>query len=102
MITPNDIQQIEIDKVDFDKLEKEIDRSILTLHGFYKWEEAVLTKEYPECVRNTIAKRYRDAGWRFVYHITSSENGERPGLTRFKFSQSEIKSINVDRYHCVY
>lgn len=101
MITPKDIEKIEMEKVDFAKLEKEIDESIIKHHGYYAWEAASLVGEYPVCVRDALAKRYRDAGWRFIYHHTSSENGERPGLTEFRFSMSEIDNVDMSKFHCV-
>lgn len=91
MVTPNDIRKIKIKHCDFDKLEKDIDESIKSNHGDYDWEEALLDKEYPLSVRNEIGKRYMENGWKYVYHQTSSENGERPGLTLFVFSEVPIK-----------
>ena len=93
MLTPNDIREIEIKQYDFDKLEKDIDKSIENNHGDYEWEEALLDKEYPLSVRNEIGKRYMENGWHYVYHQTSSENGERPGLTIFAFSEIPIKHL---------
>ena len=91
MLTPNDIRKIEIKQCDFDKLEKDIDKSIESNHCNYKWEEALLDKEYPLSVRNEISKRYMENGWKYIYHRTSSENGEKPGLTSFIFSEVPIK-----------
>jgi len=93
MITPNDIREIEIEQCDFDKLEKDIDNSIKSNHGIYAGEEALLDKEYPLSVRNEIGKRYMENGWKYVYHRTSSENGERPGLTSFIFSEVPVKHL---------
>lgn len=45
----------------------------------------ILDEEYPVIVRDLIAEKYREAGWKKVTHKTSSENGERPGLTGFTF-----------------
>jgi hypothetical protein len=91
MLTPKDIRKIEIVQCDFDKLEKDIDDSIKSNHGEYEWEEALLDKEYPLSVRNEIGKRYMENGWKYVYHHTSSEIGERPGLTLFVFSEVPVK-----------
>lgn len=101
MITPKDIEKIEMENVDFAKLEKEIDESIIKRHGYYKWETATLVGEYPVGVRNALAKRYRDAGWNFVYHHTSSENGESPGFTEFVFSMNKINHFDSSEFHCV-
>lgn len=86
MLTPNDIKKIEIEKINITDLEQEIDKSIKDFHGFFPWEEAIILGEYSINIRNYIGKRYKNAGWKYVYHQTSSENGERPGLTSFKFS----------------
>lgn len=91
MITPNDLKNIELKKTDFEKLEAEIDESIKSFHGWYPWEEAIIQGEYSVEVRNEIAKKYKENGWKYVYHQTSSENGERAGLTNFKFSNKELE-----------
>ncbi len=93
MLTPNDLKQMEIEQCDFEQLEKDIDESIKSNHGKYKWEEALLDKEYPLSVRNEIGKRYMENGWKYVYHRTSSENGEEPGLTSFRFSEVPVDHI---------
>lgn len=83
MIYPNELDDY---NVNYYKLEKEIDDSIKSFHGWHEWEEAIIDGEYPINVRNTIGQKYKEAGWNYVYHITSSEHGDRPGLTRFIFS----------------
>ena len=45
----------------------------------------ILDEEYPVIVRDLIAEKYKEAGWKLVTHRTSSENNERPGLTGFTF-----------------
>jgi len=45
----------------------------------------VITDEYSLALRQEIVRMYVAAGWRSIEHKTSSENGERPGLTRFQF-----------------
>jgi ectoine hydroxylase-related dioxygenase (phytanoyl-CoA dioxygenase family) len=48
--------------------------------------EAVISGEYSKTVRDKIAQKYIDeGGWSKVTHRTSSENGERGGLTAFSF-----------------
>lgn len=97
MITPNDLTNIELENTDFEKLIEQIDESIKSYHGWWKWEEAIIPNEYPVSVRNEIAKRYKKTGWKFVYHQTSSENGERAGLTCFKFSNEKLE--NIDKFY---
>lgn len=45
----------------------------------------IIVGEYTTDVRNEVARQYRKRGWSEVTHVTSSENGERPGLTSFMF-----------------
>ena len=94
MITPNDIIKMEIESINFNELEKVIDDSIKCFHGWYPWEEAIISGEYSLEIRNVIGKKYKDAGWKHVYHRTSSGNGEKFGLTNFIFSNA----ILDDRY----
>ena len=83
MITPKELEERDMK---LDELEKKIDRSIKDYHGWHKWEEAIIDGEYPVNTRNAIGQKYKEAGWNYVYHITSSEHGDRPGLTHFIFS----------------
>lgn len=98
MIYPNELNDY---NVNYDKLEKEIDESIKRFHGWCKWEEAIIDGEYPVNVRNTIGLRYREAGWNYVYHITSSEHGDHPGLTRFIFSMERLDCKVVGGFYLV-
>ena len=50
-----------------------------------EWFDVILPNEYREDLRNSVAKEYIDAGWDMVVHQTSTENGERPGITYFAF-----------------
>lgn len=45
----------------------------------------IISGEYSKEVRDHVVKDYMKRGWSNVTHITSSENGERAGLTLFKF-----------------
>lgn len=101
MITPKDIEELDLEEYDLDEIEKDIDRSIKHYHGYYPWEEAVLTTEYPLSVRNVIAKKYHEGGWKFVYHMTSSENNEESGLTSFIFSMCELDEEYAKNRHCI-
>lgn len=99
MFTPEDAKRVEIVPEVLDALEKQIDASIAKFHGWYPWEYAILYNEYAVVLRDAIAKRYLKAGWNYVYHGTSSENGERPGLTSFSFSMDPIEHWNGK--HCL-
>ena len=89
MITPNELSSS--DGYIINDIIAEIDAEIVENHHLYPMcDFAILTKEYPKSIRDEIAQKYRDCGWNFVEHRTSSENGERPGLTEFRFSKYPI------------
>lgn len=90
MITPAELERYEIESANIEAIIIDIDTEIKKNHGHYPYEEAMLHKEYTQAVRNEVARRYREAGWKYVIHRTSSENGERPGLTHFKLSMTPI------------
>lgn len=98
MVTKNDLMNMEIENTNFEELEKAIDDSIRSYHGWYPWEEAIIQGEYSIEVRNIMGKKYKDAGWKHVYHQTSSENGERAGLTAFKLSNSPLEDEYIKKY----
>lgn len=100
-ITPEQVSKIDNTLYNIDDIEAEVDESIKNYHGWYPWEEALVDREFPVEVRNEVAKRYIKAGWKFVYHNTSSENGERPGLTCFMLSNDAILHCENDKYHKV-
>ena len=101
MITLENLKKEELDNLDFENLEALIDKSIRSFHKWYPWEEAIIDGELSIEVRNKISQKYKDAGWDYVYHRTSSENGERPGLTSFKFSKTKLEDKYIQRYHMV-
>lgn len=97
MILPEELNsEKNLDPRMMEKMEREIDKSIREFHNWYQWEMAIIEGEYPLDIRNVMAKKYHDAGWKYVYHQTSSENGERPGLTCFKFS---MKPLDLPKFH---
>ena len=101
MITPNDIKNLDLLRVNLDQLEEEIDDSIKSYHGWYPYEYASITEELPRAVREALAERYKLAGWKFVYHTSTSEIGERPGLSAFKFSMYELNYTDTEGYRLV-
>lgn len=89
MIKPGDLAK----NVNVERFIHEIDEEIIRNHGDYPWETAIIGS-LPMDTRNTIAMKYvNEGGWKYVYHITSSENGERGGLTNFKFSMTPIDCV---------
>ena len=77
----------------------EIDNELIKTHGYYPWDEAVIGYDLTLNERNKIAEMYLDAGWKFVYHRTSEENGEKPGLTTFILSMSEVEHAEGENRH---
>lgn len=98
MITPKDIETMDMK---LDELEKKIDSSIKSRHGWHKWEEAIIDGEYPVNVRTAIGLKYKKAGWSYVYHITSSEHGGHSGLTHFIFSTERLDYKVVGGFYLV-
>ncbi len=90
MITPAELEQYEIESVNIEAIINDIDKKIKRNHGNHPYEQAILPEEYSRVVREEVARRYREAGWKYVIHRTSSENDERPGLTHFKLSMTPI------------
>ena len=71
-----------------DDIEKAIEEN--KIGRFYPWVSAIIDGEFSINDRNEVARRYLDeGGWYGVFHITSSENEERPGLTEFELFTSE-------------
>ena len=66
-----------------------IEQALKDMPQLYDWVEVVVTDEYSKEIRAEVAKEYLEAGWSIVYHQTSSENGERPGLTAFALLDEE-------------
>lgn len=71
-----------------DDIEKAIEKN--KTGRFYPWVSAILDGEFSINDRDTVARIYLDeGGWYGVFHMTSSENGERPGLTELELFTSE-------------
>lgn len=98
MIYPNELDDY---NVNYNKLEKEIDNSIKECHGMNEYEQAFVKGEYPVNMRNTIAQKYKNAGWKYVYHITSSEVGGPNAVSMFIFSMKKLDGEDVLGYYIV-
>ena len=70
MLTPEDLVIIDTNPEEINELIEKIDGSILKFHGSYKWETAVIEGDIPMLIRNIIANKYKEAGWKYVYHKT--------------------------------
>lgn len=79
---------------------KELEERDMKLDELEKKEE-IIDGEYPINVRNTIGQKYKETGWNYVYHITYSEHGERPGLTHFIFSTERLDCKVVGGFYIV-
>lgn len=70
----------------FDKICSEIDLKLKTTCFVYENRmEIVISGEYSRELRDQVSQAYINNGWSKIEHQTSSENGERPGLTGMKF-----------------
>ena len=89
MMGPNEYEKFKLDGFDpkvFDEIDEELKQSAIRGDDF---PEAMLKFEIYKGYRKKIAQRYLEEGWYRVAHITSSENGERGGLTHFYFLTEE-------------
>lgn len=102
MIKPEDIKTLDLQKYNLDKIETAIDESIKQYHGWHPWEYALLDAEYPTTIRDELAKRYVNNGWKYVYHRTTSEDNQRPGLTSFMFSMVSLDEKYTKNYHYIH
>lgn len=102
MISPEDLDLIAKDDRFPElarNLESEIDGGLQTQHGTYPYEVAMIKGEYPLEVREAVAQKYHEGGWDNVYHQTSSEVGELPGLTCFILSKHELPFTRFKYHH---
>lgn len=86
MLSAVDLILEDIENKDYKSLIKFIDESIRKFQGWYPWECAIIHEELSYDIREEISEMYKEAGWKYVSHKVSSENGEKAGLTSFKFS----------------
>lgn len=88
MTTMQEFQQL-TNESNVNKMITSIEKAIKGCR-LYSWIDAIIDGEFPLNDRNEVAKRYIDeGGWYGVFHQTSSENGERPGLTDFELFTPE-------------
>lgn len=94
MISPNQINAACSNQYDnIVAIEKEIDRQIIMNHGDFPYEYAIINAVLSIQQRNYIKHKYMEGGWAYVYHRTSDENKELPGLTTFIFSNYALFNI---------
>lgn len=99
MISPDEAKKIPSIYSHIDVICKQIDESIIENHGMFNYEFAIISSELSISLRDQIAQMYVDAGWNYVYHCTSSENHERPGLTEFQFGMEQLHDPRSDFVH---
>lgn len=74
--TPDDMRYKDVDSV-IERFEKKLQEEEKGLKRYH----VIITGEYPRDVLDEVQHIYLDAGWSGVECKTSSENGERGGLT---------------------
>lgn len=94
MLGPEDFKKMDEKDYDLDDLIQLIDTSMKNNHGKYIYEIAIVKKELPFQIRNQIAHKYLEAGWKYVYHRTSSEQDNIEGQTIFTLSMYQIDEVN--------
>ncbi len=93
MIGPNDLRNLDKENYNIENYFKNIDDDILKSHGRHVYEWACIHNiELPFHIRNQIAEKYLEAGWKYVYHHTSSELDCSKCYTVFYFSMFELKN----------
>lgn len=94
MISPDFMKDYITDDEINDLIDK-IDRSFFMYreNPLYEWIELIIDGDYSIKLRNIVSEYYIKAGWDTIYHQTSKENGERPGLTSFVFLTEETEGI---------
>jgi hypothetical protein len=106
MLSPDAIRKMKREKEFKDmgmyiqKIDAEMRQDVELWHREGSRVEAIIEGEPSLELRNEIARCYIDeAGWGYVYHQTSSENGERPGLTHFIFTEEPMPEKIVKGWH---
>lgn len=56
-----------------------------TLDWNYNHIVIIIPSEYSKESRDYVVEEFKKVGWKKIEHKTSSESGERPGLTSFNF-----------------
>ena len=56
-----------------------------TLDWYDNYYIVIIQSEYSKKSRDYVVDEFKKVGWKKIEHKTSSENGERPGLTSFVF-----------------
>lgn len=106
MLSPAAVRKIKKEKEFKDigtyinKIDAEIRKDIEVWNREGTRVEAIIWGEPSLELRDEIARCYIvDAGWGYVYHQTSSENRERPGLTHFIFTEEPLPEKEVKNWH---
>lgn len=101
MIGPKYWTERDKEEYELQSIIDKIDESMSANHGGYFYEKATVKLQLPLIIRNSIAKAYLKEGWKYVYHITSTELGEDLyNSTAFIFSMYDVRSFSDDnRYY---
>lgn len=101
MIGPKYWTERDKEEYELQSIIDKIDDSMSANHGGHFYEKATVKLQLPLIIRNSIAKAYLKEGWKYVYHITSTELGEDLyNSTAFIFSMYDVRSFSDDnRYY---
>lgn len=92
MITPTELDYIDINAYNIEAITIDIDDQIKKNHGIHNYEYAELKTAYPQAVRNEIAERYKAIGWTYVFHRVIDGN------TEFYFSTTDSLKYIIKAY----
>ena len=67
---------------EIDSVVQLFEKEFETMDDYANVYNIIIGGEYHRSILDAIEEIYTDAGWKNVKCITSSEKGERPGLTR--------------------
>lgn len=93
MISPKDLEKMDITNANMDNLIKIVDDSIKKHHNTHNnFETAYLDDIYPDHVLNLLLSKYYDAGWHYIYYNTYSDYRET--FTTIRLSTTPIDNCN--------
>ena len=85
----------------------EVQSLIKSAHSqFEPWAQAFVDGNYSVELRDAVAKKFIEAGWNKVCHISNNELGTGRGTVTFVLLTEETcndwkKSHNVNEWHCI-
>lgn len=94
MITPEDIKNIEEQKIE-DAI-KEIDTKIIVTHGMYNYDYEFFYTDsrFSDDLIKKVGEKYQKAGWHYIYYRT-----DLIGIVNFIFSTKPLEEDLVKNFN---